>query len=150
MGQMTNCGGRRGQPAYEILGQDGRVINYTNLKSAIVRETFLDEKGTLNLGNQQGTWSVADGSIEPNSTIRDILSAGGLISGVSNIGSAYQVFYVMEPLSFFSRDFLAMIPRPLMILGFGSPTVALYNEYFAKGVVINGVSIGMDPSRRCY
>jgi RHS repeat-associated protein len=134
---------------YEILGQDGRVINYSNLKSAMVMEKFLDEKGTLNLRNQQGTWSVADGSIESNSTIRDILSAGGLISGVSNVGSAYQVFYVMEALSFFSRDFLAMIPRPLMILGFGNPTVVLYNEYFAKGVIINGVNIGMDPSRKC-
>ncbi len=132
---------------YQIESSTHAPMSGASLSGISVSEAFWAVSGNINPQDNPGTWAYgAPTGIQPNGTFTDYLSAGGLPPLTNPSGSALQTFRATGFLS----NGIPIISQPLTVLGFGSPSSALYNTYGQNNVSINGFGLGTNPQTECH
>ncbi len=130
-----------------ILDSSGKPMDASTLSGLAISERFWNVSGDTGLQSNASTWTTANGTIQPNGTLTDYLSAGGLPPLTNPSGSAFQGFTAT---GFLSNGFPLVLPQPLTVEGFGAATPVLNNVYTSKNVTINGLGLGTNPATKCH
>ena len=130
-------------PTYQILDQNGVPMSDGSLSGVSIAEDFSNQTGNLDATPGPPWVFGTDTGIQRNGQFTDNLSAGGLPPTFNRSGGLFQSFeaiFTIGAVPFF---------QPLHIQGFG-PTTSILNVFMGPNdVTVNGMGIGMDPSKRC-
>jgi hypothetical protein len=131
---------------YQILDSNQHPITGTGLKGLSIAESFLYVTGGIDPQTTPATWTAfgPDG-FGKTGEFQDYLSAGGLPGLFTPSGTAIQRFTV----SGFLGNALPLVSQPLIVLGFGPPTTALWNTYGSQDVTVNGIGLGTNLGSKC-
>jgi RHS repeat-associated protein len=130
---------------YQIQDSGGNPMSGASLLGVFIFERLIEVVGNEGAAREEGTWSIAGGSISADGTITDYLSAGGIGALGGSPWSAFQVFYVAS----LTRTLMPMF-HALVVKGHGViDTSVLDNRYYNNNVTVNGIGYSKLEERRC-